>query len=76
VLRKMEGFFGDPLTFEDFATAFGKLVDLRVQVGFHQSFKRFLRVWRLWHVGAAIFLVFLITAHIAVSLQLGFRWIF
>jgi len=33
-------------------------------------------VWRVLHVVLAVVLVFLIAAHIALSLYLGYTWIF
>jgi dihydropyrimidine dehydrogenase (NAD+) subunit PreT len=38
--------------------------------------KRFMRIWRLIHVLLALLMVLAIVLHVAVSLLLGYRWIF
>lgn len=53
-----------------------ELERLRMQVGFYRGLKRFLSVWRVLHVTLAILLVMVMTAHIGISLYLGYRWIF
>jgi hypothetical protein len=55
---------------------FGELRQLQTQVTFYGSIKLFLSVWRVFHVVLAILLVVMITAHIGVSLFLGYTWIF
>lgn len=60
----------------DFRDAFLRLSRLRTQVGFYRGLKRLLSVWRALHMVLAIFLVVVIAAHVAVSLFLGYRWIF
>jgi hypothetical protein len=62
--------------FFEFTRAFWRLGQLRTQIGLFRSMKRFLRIWRIWHVGLAVFLVFMISAHIGVSLYFGYRWVF
>lgn len=47
----------------------------QTQVAFFRSLKKVMRVWRVFHVVLAVLLVVLITAHIALSLALGYRWI-
>ena len=44
----------------------------RVQEAFYGSLKRFFRGWLVIHVVLAVFMVVLITAHVGVSLWLGF----
>ena len=46
------------------------------QVGFYKSLKRLMGVWRILHVSLAILMVFVIAAHIGVSLYIGYTWIF
>ncbi|MHB8876575.1 MAG: hypothetical protein ACYC8T_23010, partial [Myxococcaceae bacterium] len=62
--------------FVEFKQAFWKLDRLRTQVGFYRSLKRLLSVWRLFHAVLAIVLVLMISAHIALSIFLGYKWIF
>jgi thioredoxin reductase/NAD-dependent dihydropyrimidine dehydrogenase PreA subunit len=50
------------------------LARLRVQIGFYKSLKRLLSGWRLFHASLAGFLVVAISAHIAVSVYLGYVW--
>jgi thioredoxin reductase/Pyruvate/2-oxoacid:ferredoxin oxidoreductase delta subunit len=49
-----------------------RLGRLRWQLRFYGSLKRLLRGWRVFHATLAVFLVFAIVAHIAVSLYLGY----
>lgn len=62
--------------YEEFAESFQKLVSLRRQVGFHRALRRVLLTWRIFHIVLAVFLVVMISFHIAVSLFLGYRWVF
>ncbi len=62
--------------FLEFERGYRGLEQMRVQVAFYDGLKRLLRAWRLLHTALAVFLVFTITAHIAVSLYFGYRWIF
>ena len=52
-----------------------KLLRRRYQIQFYQALRRFLRWWRPFHVAFAILLVVVMSAHIGVSLYLGFGWI-
>ena len=60
----------------DFVETFRKLNRMRTQVGFYRGLKRLLSVWRVFHVALAVALVFVICAHIGVSLYLGYGWVF
>jgi len=62
--------------FLDFVGAYHRMRTLQVQVGFFKSLRRLMAVWRLFHVVLAVLLVVLITAHISVSVFLGYTWIF
>ena len=62
--------------YRDFRASFDELRQLQLQVTFYSSIRGFLSVWRVFHVVLAILLVAMITAHIAVSLFLGYTWIF
>lgn len=75
-LRHVRGMFPTPAHARDFAESFQKLRKLQAQVSFYRSLKALLSSWRVFHVVLAVLLVFLIAAHIGVSLFLGYRWIF
>ncbi|MEN9799382.1 MAG: hypothetical protein RL653_3078 [Pseudomonadota bacterium] len=75
-LRRLRPLFPSDVHAREFADAFGKLRQMQGQVAFYQSLKRLLAGWRVFHVVLAVLLVLLISAHIGVSLFLGYRWIF
>ena len=62
--------------YREFRHSFEELRQLQTQVTFYGSIRVLLSVWRVFHVVLAILLVVMITAHIAVSLFLGYKWIF
>ena len=64
--------FDDRAGFAELRTALLRLARLRCQLRFYGSQKRLLRGWRVFHATLAIFLVLALTAHIAVSLYLGY----
>ena len=66
--------FVDHDEYVEFREGYLVLSRLRFQVAFYQSLKRLLRGWRLFHASLAGFLVITITAHIAVSVYLGYVW--
>lgn len=76
MLRRLRPLFPSEDTFEDFGHAYRRLRTLRSQVGFYGRLKRLMQVWRIFHVVLAVALVFMIAAHIAVSLYLGYFWVF
>jgi dihydropyrimidine dehydrogenase (NAD+) subunit PreT len=61
-----------PHVYPDLRSALLKLTRLRWQLRFYGSLKRLLRGWRLFHATLAVFLVLALTAHIGVSLYLGY----
>jgi thioredoxin reductase/NAD-dependent dihydropyrimidine dehydrogenase PreA subunit len=71
-LRRAKSAFGDAEHYLDFARTMGALNLVRVQVTFYQALKRMMSAWRVLHVALSLFLVMMITAHIALSLYLGF----
>ena len=62
--------------FREFRASFEELRQLQTQVTFYTALRGLLSVWRVFHVVLAILLVVMITAHIGVSLFLGYKWIF
>jgi len=68
--------FADPEHYKDFKASYYRLLGMRTQVGFHKSLKRLMGSWRILHVVLAVLMVFVIAAHIAVSLYIGYTWIF
>jgi len=64
--------FPDPEQYLDLRRALLKLARLRWQLRFYGSLKSLLRGWRVFHASMAIFLVVALTAHIGVSLYLGY----
>ncbi len=71
-LRWLRRRFQDAERFEDLRRALLKLARLRWQLRFYGSLKRLLRGWRAFHASMAVFLVLTLTAHIAVSIYLGY----
>ncbi len=67
--------FASRAAYLEFRRAVVALARIRWQVRFYASLKRLLRGWRAFHASLAIFLVLAIVAHIAVSLYLGYGWI-
>ncbi len=74
--KKVRGAFPDAAEYQDFEASYTRLRTLRYQVTFYKKLKRFMAAWRVFHVVLAVMLVFLIAAHIAVSLYFGYFWIF
>ncbi|MBZ4418603.1 NAD(P)-binding domain-containing protein [Myxococcus sp. RHSTA-1-4] len=62
--------------YQSFREDIFRLLRLRTQVGFYTSLKRLLGGWRVFHAVLAGFLVLILTAHILLSLYLGYRWVF
>lgn len=64
--------FADRPRYREFRGAVLRLEKLRWQIKFYASLKRLLRGWRAFHASLAVFLVFVIAAHIGLSLYLGY----
>jgi hypothetical protein len=62
----------NPEHYPDLRAALLKLARLRWQLRLYGSLKNLLRGWRLFHATLAVFLVLALTAHIGVSLYLGY----
>jgi thioredoxin reductase/NAD-dependent dihydropyrimidine dehydrogenase PreA subunit len=75
-LRRVRAMFAKKGHYKDFVDAFHRMRLLQLQVSFFRSLKSLMSVWRVLHVILAIVLVVLIAAHIALSLYLGYKWIF
>lgn len=68
--------FANRTQFREFARGYERLMVVRTHVHFFRGLKQLMTGWRIFHVVLSVFLVFMITAHIAVSVFLGFHWIF
>jgi thioredoxin reductase/Pyruvate/2-oxoacid:ferredoxin oxidoreductase delta subunit len=75
-LRRVRPLFAKKGHYRDFVDAFHRMRTLQVQVGFFKNLKKLMSVWRVLHVILAVVLVVLIAGHIALSLYLGYMWIF
>lgn len=75
-LKKVQIFFPEPESFHVFRADLLAASKLRMQIAFYGRIKRLFRVWLALHITVAVFMVFLIAAHVAVSLFLGYRWMF
>ncbi len=76
-LRRVRRLFATRDAFLEFREAYLRLQRLTVQIRFYRSLKGLLGGWRLFHASLAVFLVLIMTAHIALSLYLGYgllRW--
>jgi thioredoxin reductase/Pyruvate/2-oxoacid:ferredoxin oxidoreductase delta subunit len=71
-LARLRRRFRDPARYRMLRTELLALVRLRWQIRFYASLKGLLRGWRVLHASLAGFLVIAITAHIALSLYLGY----
>lgn len=58
-----------------FRSAYLAIGRARLQLAFYPRLKRVLTVWRAFHVVLSVFLVFVMAAHIALSLYLGYGWL-
>lgn len=67
--------FWDAALFEDFAHTYRRLSKAWFRVAFHSQVRRFMSMWRTFHVILAVVLVLLLSVHVALSLYLGFGWI-
>ncbi len=72
-LRRSRHLFDDEGQFKDFSRSLAALARVGRQVRFYGMLRRYLAVWRGLHVGLSLFMVVLITAHVGVSLYLGFN---
>lgn len=75
-LRRIKRYFPDKPSYREFKTAFTTMRKVSLQVGFYENLRRLMSIWRVFHVVLAALLVIMISAHIGVSLYLGYRWIF
>lgn len=73
-LLRARSHFTDHREYREFYDGYLRLERLRVQVAFFRGLKSLLRSWRMFHASLAVFLVITISAHIAVSLYLGYGW--
>jgi hypothetical protein len=74
--NRTRSFFPSDEEHEAFREQLSQLVRLRLQVALYDRTKRLFRVWLAFHIALSVFMVFLIAAHVAISLYLGYGWIF
>lgn len=75
-LRHLSSAFRSDESFDEFSRTFFRLRVMQAQIVFFRALKRLMTTWRVLHVGLAVCLMVMIAAHIAVTLYLGFVWIF
>jgi hypothetical protein len=54
---------------------FMEMLALRGQMAFNKKLQGLLSIWRIFHVSLSVLLVFVIAAHISVSVYVGYHWI-
>ncbi|OGQ26336.1 MAG: hypothetical protein A2138_25490 [Deltaproteobacteria bacterium RBG_16_71_12] len=69
-------FFPDRAHWEVFRDCLLELSRGRLQVAFYATMKRVFAAWLVLHVVLAIFMVVLIAGHVAITVYLGYGWIF
>jgi thioredoxin reductase/NAD-dependent dihydropyrimidine dehydrogenase PreA subunit len=62
--------------YHEFSTMITRLLQLKRQTSVFRTAKKVMNYWRGFHVVLAVFLVLVIIVHIAISLYLGYRWVF
>ncbi|MEY2667999.1 MAG: hypothetical protein RJA59_637, partial [Pseudomonadota bacterium] len=71
-LLRVRFLFTSPAQYARFRLSVLRLRRLRFQIAFYGGLRNLLRNWRVMHASLAVFLVFVMTVHIGVSLYLGY----
>jgi hypothetical protein len=71
-LVRVRFLFTGPSHYARFRISMLRLRRLRFQIAFYGGLRNLLRNWRVMHASLAVFLVFVMTVHIGVSLYLGY----
>jgi thioredoxin reductase/Pyruvate/2-oxoacid:ferredoxin oxidoreductase delta subunit len=71
-LLRVRFLFTSPSHYARFRISVLRLRRLRFQIAFYGGLRNLLRNWRVMHASLAVFLVFVMTVHIGVSLFLGY----
>lgn len=71
-LFRVRFLFTSPAQYARFRLSVLRLRRLRFQIAFYGGLRNLLRNWRVMHASLAVFLVFVMTVHIGVSLYLGY----
>ncbi len=71
-LVRVRFLFTSPSQYARFRISVLRLRRLRFQIAFYGGLRNLLRNWRVMHASLAVFLVFVMTVHIGVSLFLGY----
>lgn len=74
--ERVRRFFDTDELWHEFRAELDAILRTRLQVAFYSHIKRFFRLWLSLHVVLALFMVVLIVVHVAVSIYLGYAWIF
>ncbi|MCC7073894.1 MAG: NAD(P)-binding domain-containing protein [Deltaproteobacteria bacterium] len=69
-------YFPDRAHWEVFRDCLAQLSRGRMQLAFYATMKRLFAAWLALHVVLALFMVVLIAGHVAVTVYLGYGWIF
>jgi thioredoxin reductase/Pyruvate/2-oxoacid:ferredoxin oxidoreductase delta subunit len=75
-LKSVRQYFPEPEGYRIFSQQIDAMLTLRFQASLYDRLKAIFRVWLVFHVVLAVFMVVLITGHTALSLYLGYTWIF
>ena len=73
-LLRARAHFREHAEYIEFSDGYRRIERLNVQLAFFKGLKNLLRSWRMFHASLAAVLVITISAHIAVSLYLGYGW--
>ena len=71
-----EPHFPDASQFDEMRRLSKEFAKAQFQALFYATLKRLFRVWLVVHVVLATSMVFVITAHVGLSIYIGFKWIF
>jgi hypothetical protein len=75
-LRRVRRLFRERSIYREVREGYLRLQRLRLQIAFYNGLRGLLRGWRVFHASLAIFMVFVIAAHIGLSLYLGYGFQF
>jgi hypothetical protein len=74
-LWRVRNAFPSREAYRGFARQARHLIRMRLQIGAYEPLRRLLSTWQVFHIVLSSLLVFVIAAHIAVAMLLGYGWI-